>query len=175
MGNGIAQVAATSGYRVTLMDVLPEQLERAKTSIAGSVEKLFSKEKITVEQKETALNIPMTTSLEGAADAELVIEAASEDLDLKLDVFRDLDQITPSETILASNTSSISLTKIGAATQRPDKVIGMHFMNPVPLMRLVEIIRGLSTSDETTQKVWEKSLWRRTIHQALYPTASCAR
>jgi 3-hydroxybutyryl-CoA dehydrogenase len=157
MGNGIAQVAATSGYQVTLMDVVPEQLERAQSAIARSVDKLFSKERITTEQKEAALAIPTTSSLESTSAADLVIEAASEDVDLKLDIFRQLDVIAQPEAVLASNTSSISLTKIAGATQRPDKVIGMHFMNPVPLMRLVEIIRGLSTSDETTQVVFQVS------------------
>jgi 3-hydroxybutyryl-CoA dehydrogenase len=157
MGNGIAQVAATSGYQVTLMDVVPEQLERAQSTIARSVDKLFSKEKITAKQKEAALKIPTTTSLEAAAEADLVIEAASEVVDIKLNVFRQLDDIAQPEAILASNTSSISLTKIGAATERPGKVVGMHFMNPVPLMRLVEIIRGLSTSDETTKAAFQVS------------------
>jgi 3-hydroxybutyryl-CoA dehydrogenase len=157
MGGGIAQVGATSGYQVTLMDVVPEQLERAQSAIARSVDKLFSKDRITAEQKEAALKIPTTTSLEAATSVDLVIEAASEELGLKLDVFSQLDVIAPPEAILASNTSSISLTKIGGATERPDKVIGMHFMNPVPLMRLVEIIRGLSTSDATTRAAFQVS------------------
>ena len=153
MGNGIAQVAATSGYVVTLMDVVPEQLERAKADIAKSVAKLFEKEKINAEQKEAALGIATTTLLEDAAQADLIIEAATENPELKFKIFRDLDATAKPEAILASNTSSISLTKIAAATQRPEQVIGMHFMNPVPLMKLVEIIRGLSTSDEVTQAV----------------------
>ncbi len=153
MGNGISQVAATSGYAVTLMDVVPEQIERAQATIAKSVGKLFEKERITAEQKEAALAIPTTTALEDAAQADLIIEAATENPDLKFKIFRDLDAIAKPGAILASNTSSISLTKIAAATQRPEQVIGMHFMNPVPLMKLVEIIRGLSTSDEVTQAV----------------------
>ena len=153
MGNGIAQVAATSGYAVTLMDVVPEQIERAQATIAKSVGKLFEKERITAEQKEAALAIPTTTSLEDAAQADLLIEAATENPELKFEIFRDLDAIAKPGAILASNTSSISLTKIAAATNRPEQVIGMHFMNPVPLMKLVEIIRGLSTSDEVTQAV----------------------
>ena len=153
MGNGIAQVAATSGYAVTLMDVVPEQLELAKVSIAKSVAKLYEKEKINAEQKEAALGISTTTLLEDAAQADLIIEAATENPELKFNIFRDLDAVAKPEAILASNTSSISLTKIAAATQRPAQVIGMHFMNPVPLMKLVEIIRGLSTSDEVTQAV----------------------
>lgn len=155
MGNGIAQVAATSGYAVTLLDVVPEQLERAQAGIAKSVSKLFEKERITTEQKKAALAIPTTSVLGDAAQADLIIEAATENPELKFKIFRDLNNIAKPEAILASNTSSISLTKIAAATQRPAQVIGMHFMNPVPLMKLVEIIRGLSTSDEVTQAVVE--------------------
>lgn len=155
MGNGIAQVAATSGYRVTLMDIAPEQLERAKVSIAQSAAKLLEKGKITAEQHQAALSIPTTTSLEGVEQADLVIEAATENTELKLKIFADLDRRAKGEAILASNTSSISITKIAAATQRPSQVIGMHFMNPVPIMRLVEVIRGLVTSDEVTQTVFE--------------------
>ncbi|MFO7624594.1 MAG: 3-hydroxybutyryl-CoA dehydrogenase [Anaerolineales bacterium] len=151
MGNGIAQTAATSGFDVTLMDVIPEQLERAKISIKRSVEKLASKGALTDEQKAAALSIRMVGSLDELSTADLVIEAATENPDLKLKIFRDLDQQARPEVILASNTSSISITKIGGATHRPDKVVGMHFMNPVPLMRLVEVIRGLGTSPETTE------------------------
>ncbi len=155
MGNGIAQTAAVSGFEVTMMDVVPEQIERAKKTIDKSTAKLLEKGKITAEQREAALNIATTDSLEGAADADLVIEAATENPDIKLQIFRDLDKITRADAILASNTSSIPITKIGSVTQRADKVIGMHFMNPVPLMRLVEVIRGLATSDETTATVFE--------------------
>jgi 3-hydroxybutyryl-CoA dehydrogenase len=157
MGNGIAQTAAVSGYRVTMMDVVPEQLERGLAAIAKSVGKLADKGAISGEQKEAALNIATSSTLEGVAGADLVIEAATENPELKLKIFSDLDRLARPEVILASNTSSISLTKIGAATGRPDKVIGMHFFNPVPLMRLVEIIRGLATSDETTQTAMEVS------------------
>jgi 3-hydroxybutyryl-CoA dehydrogenase len=150
MGSGIAQLAATSGYQVSLMDVVPEQLERAHTNIAKSVDKLLSKGAISEEQKAAALSIPTFTHLMAVDQADMVIEAASESPEIKFKVFRELDQRTRPQTILASNTSSISITKIGTATTRPDKVIGMHFMNPVPLMRLVEVIRGLATSDETT-------------------------
>jgi 3-hydroxybutyryl-CoA dehydrogenase len=150
MGNGIAQTAATSGFDVTLMDVIPEQLERARASIKKSVEKLASKGSLTDEQAASALGIRMVGGLDDIAAADLVIEAATENPELKLKIFRDLDRLARPEVILASNTSSISITKIGGATQRPDKVIGMHFMNPVPLMRLVEVIRGLGTSQETT-------------------------
>jgi len=155
MGNGITQVAATSGYAVTLMDIIPEQLEYAQAAIARSVGKLFEKEKITAEQREAALSISTSTSLEDAAQADLIIEAATENPELKFKIFQDLDAVAKPGAILASNTSSISLTKIAATTQRPQQVVGMHFMNPVPLMKLVEIVRGLSTSDEVTQTVLE--------------------
>ncbi len=151
MGNGIAQVAATSGYQVTLMDVVPEQLERAKANIAKSVDKLVSKDVISAEQKAAALSIPMVTNFVTLPEADLIIEAATENLDLKLKIFRNLDELAQPEAILATNTSSISITKIAAATQRPENVIGMHFMNPVPLMRLVEVIRGLATNENTTK------------------------
>ena len=150
MGHGIAQVAAASGYQVSLMDVVPEQLEWAQKSIAKSVDKLLEKGRITEVQKDSAQKIAMTTSLEGVSSADMIIEAVAEDLDLKFKIFIDLDRLARPGVILASNTSSISITKIAAATQRPDSVVGMHFMNPVPLMRLVEVIRGLATSDETT-------------------------
>ena len=151
MGNGIAQVAATSGYQVTLMDVVPEQIERAKANIAKSVDKLVSKDVISAEQKDAALSIPMVTNFVTLPEADLIIEAATENLDLKLKIFRNLDELAQPEAILATNTSSISITKIAAATQRPENVIGMHFMNPVPLMRLVEVIRGLATNENTTK------------------------
>ena len=150
MGNGIAQVAATSGYLVTMMDVVPGQVERAKTIIAKSVEKLLGKGVITEQQKQAALNINTQTSVDEAAQADLVIEAATENPELKLKLFRELDPIARPGAILASNTSSISITKIAAVTKRAENVIGMHFMNPVPLMKLVEVIRGLATSAETT-------------------------
>jgi 3-hydroxybutyryl-CoA dehydrogenase len=150
MGSGIAQTAAVSGYQVTMMDVVPEQLARGRAAIARSVDKLASKGTITPEQKEAAGNISLVSDLEPVSTADLVIEAATENPELKLNIFSDLDRLAPLPVILASNTSSISLTRIGAATRRPDKVVGMHFFNPVPLMRLVEIIPGLGTSDETT-------------------------
>ncbi|MFO8036033.1 MAG: 3-hydroxybutyryl-CoA dehydrogenase [Anaerolineales bacterium] len=155
MGHGIAQTAAVAGYETTMMDVDQEALKRGKAAIEKSVTKLHEKEKISQDQKKAALDIQTTTSLEDAENAELVIEAAPERLELKLDIFETLDEKAPPEAILASNTSSISLTRLGAATERPDRVIGMHFMNPVPLMRLVEVIRGLDTSDETTETVVE--------------------
>ncbi len=153
MGNGIAQVAATSGFQVTLIDIVPGQVDRAKTTIAKSVDKLLGKALITEEQKQAALDIQTSTQLDGAAEADLVIEAATENPELKLKLFRDLDQIAKPGAILASNTSSISLTKIAATTKRPECVIGMHFMNPVPLMKLVEVIRGLATSSQTTEAI----------------------
>jgi 3-hydroxybutyryl-CoA dehydrogenase len=155
MGNGIAQTAAAAGFQVTMMDVDASQLDKARETIKKSVEKLFQKEAISAGAKEAALAIETTTSLEGSREAELVIEAATEKMELKSKIFQDLDRITPEGAILASNTSSISLTQLGAATTRPEKVIGMHFMNPVPLMKLVEVIRGLDTSDETTEAVLE--------------------
>ena len=150
MGNGVAQTAAVSGYQVTIMDVVPEQLERAQAAIAKSVEKLANKGVISEEQKTAATQITLTESLTAVTQTDYVVEAATENPELKLQLFSELDRLARPEVILASNTSSISLTKIAAATERPDKVIGMHFFNPVPLMRLVEIIRGLATSDETT-------------------------
>jgi len=155
MGNGIAQTAATSGFQVTLMDVVPEQLERARATINKSAEKLLNKGILSPEQRDAAINIPLVTDLEGVSQADLVVEAASENPEIKLKIFRDLDLRSAPGAILASNTSSISITKIAAVTQRPENVIGMHFMNPVPLMRLVEVIRGLATSDETTSTVMD--------------------
>jgi 3-hydroxybutyryl-CoA dehydrogenase len=150
MGNGIAQTAAVSGYQVTMTDVDEKALERGKATISKSATKLVEKEVINEEQKTAALGIHTSLELEAVAEADLVIEAAPELLELKLKLFAELDKLAPANTILSSNTSSISLTKIGAATKRPDKVIGMHFFNPVPLMRLLEVVRGLATSDETT-------------------------
>jgi 3-hydroxybutyryl-CoA dehydrogenase len=155
MGNGIAQVAATSGYRVTCMDVAPAALEKAKATIAKSTAKLLEKEKITSEQKAAAEEISFASDMSAIGDADLVIEAATENPELKFKIFKEMDEKAREGVILASNTSSISITKIAAATNRPDKVIGMHFMNPVPLMKLVEVIRGLGTSDETTQTTVE--------------------
>ncbi len=155
MGNGIAQTAAISGYAVTMTDVSPEILERATATIAKSVGKFAAKGVIDEAQKEAALQIGTALDFEAAREVDLVIEAATENPELKLKLFTDLDRIAPEKTILASNTSSISLTKIGAATKRPDKVIGMHFFNPVPLMKLLEVVRGLATSDETTQAAIE--------------------
>ncbi len=153
MGAGIAQTTAVSGFQITLMDVDPEQLTRAKATIAKSTTKLVEKGKLTAGQKSSASSITMTTTLDDIAESDLIIEAATENPELKLKIFKDIDARANAHAIIASNTSSISLTKIAAATGRPDKVIGMHFMNPVPLMRLVEIIRGLDTSDQTTAAI----------------------
>ncbi len=155
MGNGIAQTASVSGYDVTMTDIYPEALEKGMATISKSVDKLASKGVITEEQKDLASKISTSVNLAPVKEADLVIEAASENVDLKLELFNELDRLAPPEAILASNTSSISLTKIAAATERPDKVIGMHFFNPVPLMKLLEVIRALGTSDETTATIVE--------------------
>ena len=155
MGNGIAQVAATSGYRVTCMDVVPAALEKAKAIIGKSTAKLLEKEKITAEQKSAADEITFATDMSAIGEADIVIEAATENPDLKFKIFKEMDEKAREGVILATNTSSISITKIAGSTSRPDKVIGMHFMNPVPLMKLVELIRGLGTSDETAQTTME--------------------
>jgi 3-hydroxybutyryl-CoA dehydrogenase len=155
MGNGIAQVAATSGYQVTCMDVMPAALEKAKATIAKSTAKLLEKGTLTAEQKSSADAIQFVTNMDTMKNADLVIEAATENPELKFKIFKDMDANAREGVILASNTSSISITKIAAVTSRPDKVIGMHFMNPVPLMKLVEVIRGLGTSDETTKIIME--------------------
>src|SRR5215813_8036264 len=154
MGNGIAQVSARAGYKVVMRDVREEFLERGLTAIGKSLQRDVDKERLRADEKRTIIErIQTTTELSDLATAAFVIEAVTEDLAVKTQVFQSLDQIVGPETILASNTSSISITKLGAATKRPDKVIGMHFMNPVPVMQLVEVIRGMATSDETYQKV----------------------
>jgi 3-hydroxybutyryl-CoA dehydrogenase len=155
MGQGIAQTAAVSGYHVTMMDIAPELLERAQTAIAKSTEKLLSKGAISLEQRQAALSIQAVAGLTGLEQADLIVEAVSENLTTKIAVFRELDEKARPDAIVASNTSSISITQIASATSRPQQIIGMHFMNPVPLMRLVEVIRGLETSDETLQTVLE--------------------
>lgn len=159
MGNGIAQVAATSGYQVTCMDVAPAALEKAKATIAKSTAKLVEKGTLTPEQKASADAIQFAENMDTMKDADLVIEAATENPELKFKIFKEMDERARANAILATNTSSISITKIAAVTKRPDKVIGMHFMNPVPLMKLVEVIRGLGTSDETTQTIVDVCKW----------------
>ncbi len=158
MGNGIAQAFAQAGFEVVMSDVAQAALERAVNTISGSFDRLIKKEKMTAEQKAAALSrIGTATELAALKDADLVIEAATENLDLKLKIFRQLDELAKADAVLASNTSSISITKLAAATRRPDKVIGMHFFNPVPVMALVELIRGLQTSDATYAAVEEAS------------------
>ncbi len=159
MGNGIAHVFAQSGFKVSLVDVSKPALEKAQNTIAKNLERQISKGLLTEDQKlKTLQNLNIFTSLEkGVADADLVVEAATENKQLKLSIFAELENLCPDKTILASNTSSISITQIAAVTKRPDKVIGMHFMNPVPVMKLVEIIRGYSTSDATTATIVEMS------------------
>ena len=149
MGNGIAQVAATSGYQVTCMDVMPPALEKARAAIAKSTTKLLEKGVLNPEQKASADRIEYVGNMDTMPEADFVIEAATENPALKFRIFQDMDTNAREDVILATNTSSISITKIAAATKRPDKVIGMHFMNPVPLMKLVEVIKGLATSEET--------------------------
>jgi 3-hydroxybutyryl-CoA dehydrogenase len=172
MGNGIAQVCATSGYQVAMIDVDAEAIERAKQIIAQSVEKLHSKGKITGQARDNALEgIRTSTDLAAAADADMVIEAATENKSVKLRIFADLDRLTRSDVILATNTSSISITEIAAATKRPHKVVGVHFMNPVPIMALVEIIRGYDTDQATLDTVLDftRSLGKTPVEAADFP------
>jgi len=154
MGNGIAHTAAAAGFDVTLIDVGDELLQRALKTISGNLQRGVDKGKMTAEEKDAVLGrIRTATDVAQLGAADIVVEAIIENLQAKLDLFARLDAIAPPETILASNTSSISITKIAAITKRPDKVIGMHFMNPVPVMTLVEVIRGIATSDDTYQRV----------------------
>ena len=159
MGNGIAHTFAQSGFKVQLIDISEASLERGMDTITKNLNRMVSKERITEAQKnETLGNITTFTSItEGVEYASLVVEAATENLDLKLKIFRQLDEDCPDDTILATNTSSISITQIAAVTSRPEMVIGMHFMNPVPIMKLVEIIRGYNTSDEVTKLIMDMS------------------
>lgn len=158
MGNGIAQVAARAGYEVVLRDINEQFLERGMKAVDKSLQRDVDKDRLGAEEKRSIISrIRTSTEWEALKDAALVVEAVTEDLKVKTDVFRTLDELTQTEAILASNTSSISITKLGAATRRPDKVIGMHFMNPVPVMKLIEIIRGMATSDETFNRVRDMS------------------
>ena len=160
MGNGIAHVFAQHGYDVSLIDIKQEFLDKALATITKNLDRQVSKELISEDDKKAALGrIHTSTNLEaGVKSADLVLEAATENREIKLDLFKQIDQFSPDNAILASNTSSISITKIAAATNRPTQVIGMHFMNPVPVMKLVEVIRGYATSDEVTAKIMELSL-----------------
>jgi len=154
MGNGIAQVAARAGYSVVMHDVKDEFLQRGRSAIDKSLQRDVDKERLSSQEKQLIIDrIRTTTELDALRGASFVIEAVTEDLGVKTELFETLDRITSPEAILASNTSSISITRLGSATSRPDKVIGMHFMNPVPVMKLVEVIRGLATSNETYEKV----------------------
>lgn len=159
MGNGIAHVFAMNGYKVSLVDVSEERLEKALATIDKNLWRMVAKEKIDESKKEETIeNISTFTEISDAVGScDLVIEAASEKLEIKLSIFRELDELTSDDCILASNTSSISITKIASVTSKPDKVIGMHFMNPVPIMKLVEVIRGYNTSDDVTQSIMDLS------------------
>ncbi len=159
MGNGIAHVFAQHGFPVTMIDVSQEALDRGRSTIAKNIERQVKKGAIAAEDQVKILSrIDLNMELDSAAESSLIVEAASEDSGLKFRIFTDLDRIAKPEAILATNTSSISITEIARRTSRPDKVIGMHFMNPVPLMKLVEIIRGLATSDDTTRRVTDIAL-----------------
>ncbi len=159
MGNGIAHTFAQSGFKVSLVDVKQENLDKALKTITTNLDRIIAKGNLTEEEKATTLgNITTFTDLKDAVpNAELIVEAATENLDLKLKIFKQIDELAPENCILATNTSSISITQIAAATNRPEKVIGMHFMNPVPIMKLVEIIKGYSTSKETFDTIFEMS------------------
>lgn len=159
MGNGIAHTFAQSGFKVNLIDISEASLERGLATISKNLDRMVAKEKITENDKaETLANITtFTNTVDGVKKTDLVVEAATENVDLKLKIFKQLDEACDEATILATNTSSISITQIAAATSRPEKVIGMHFMNPVPIMKLVEIIRGYNTSDDVTNTIMELS------------------
>lgn len=173
MGNGIAHVFAQNGYEVNLIDISEAALEKALATIGKNMDRQVKKEKITAEDKDAALGrIKTATNLaEGVEDRDLVVEAATENLDLKLRIFEDMDANSPDHAVLASNTSSISITKIASATKRPEKVIGMHFMNPVPVMKLIEVIRGFDTTDEVLNDIMElsKDLGKSPVEVNDYP------
>jgi len=159
MGNGIAHVFAQNNYNVHLIDISQDAINKGVATITKNLDRLIAKEKITEATKTQTLNniTSFTSIVEGVKNIDLVVEAATENVDLKLKIFKQLDDVAPQNAILASNTSSISITKIAAATKRPEKVIGMHFMNPVPIMKLVEIIRGYNTSNNVTKTIMELS------------------
>ena len=172
MGNGIAHVFAQSGFDVTMIDVSREALDRGRSTIAKNLERQIKKGTIAADEQDRILSrIDLSPELDSASSATLVVEAASEDSGLKYKIFSDLDRIAKPDAILATNTSSISITEIARRTSRPDKVVGMHFMNPVPVMKLVEIIRGLATSDETTRRVTDlsKQLGKTPVEVNDYP------
>ena len=159
MGNGIAHAFAQKQYRVTIVDITQDNLEKAISTITKNLDRMIAKEKITNDDKlQTLNNITTSTNIEnGVNNSDLVVEAATENINLKLKIFKQLDELCLDHTILATNTSSISITQIAKETNRADKVIGMHFMNPVPIMKLVEVIRGKETSDDVTKKIMELS------------------
>jgi len=159
MGNGITHAFAQKGYQVIMVDISQDSLDNAMKTIEKNLDRMLTKEKISLDQKnETLNNISLSTSLENSVlDCDLVVEAATENVDLKLKIFNELDLLCPEKTILASNTSSISITEIANQTKRKDKIIGMHFMNPVPIMKLVEVIKGKETSKEVTKTIMELS------------------
>ena len=173
MGNGIAHVFAQSGYSVRLIDLSDKALEKALATISKNLDRMVAKEKISEDDKSNTLNnIETFTDMSSAVKGlDLVVEAATENMDIKLKIFSKLDELCDKHTILGSNTSSISITKIASATERADKVIGMHFMNPVPVMKLVEVIRGYATSDEVTNTIMEvsKSLGKAPVEVNDYP------
>ncbi|MFH2048597.1 MAG: 3-hydroxybutyryl-CoA dehydrogenase [bacterium] len=172
MGNGICQVVAMTGYNVVLIDVKQEFLDKAMATLAGSMDRLIKKEKITENDKKATLGrIATSTDLGAAKDAQLVIEAVTENLDIKLQIFKKLEVVCPPEVIFASNTSSLPITLIAAATKRPAQFIGMHFMNPVPMMKLIEIIKGIATSSETLSLILElsKKLGKTPVEANDYP------
>ena len=173
MGNGIAHVFAQKGFKVTLVDVSEKALEKAIATITKNLDRMINKEKITVNDKENTLNnITTNNSIKsGVKEAELIVEAATENVELKPSIFKEMDANSPKNCILATNTSSISITQIAAATDRPDKVIGMHFMNPVPIMKLIEVIKGYSTSNEVLNTIMElsKKLGKTPVEVNDYP------
>ncbi len=160
MGNGIAHLFAQQGFSVALVDLSTDQLQKGMAAIAKNMDRQISKETLTEAEKAASLQriTSFTTLADGVKIADLVVEAATEKLEIKLELFQELDRLAPSSAILASNTSSISITQIAAVTQRPGQVIGMHFMNPVPVMKLVEVIRGYATSEETSKRIMDLSL-----------------
>ncbi len=173
MGNGIAHVFAQMGHHVSLIDINQDALDRALQTIDKNMDRQVSKGLLSTEEKTSSLNLiqSFTTLEEGVKEADLVVEAATENIEIKLELFRQIDRFSPSAAILASNTSSISITKIAAVTNRPAQVIGMHFMNPVPMMKLVEVIRGYATSDEVTNQIMElsRSLGKEPVEVNDYP------
>ncbi|MXV37788.1 3-hydroxybutyryl-CoA dehydrogenase [Flavobacteriaceae bacterium Ap0902] len=173
MGNGIAHVFAQNGFEVSLVDISQEALDNALNTIGKNLDRMIAKEKITEGEKKSTLDhiTTFTTIDEGIAEADLIVEAATENVNLKMKIFQELDEKAPERAILATNTSSISITQIAAQTNRADKVIGMHFMNPVPIMKLVEVIRGYNTSDEVTNQIMglSKSLGKVPVEVNDYP------